>query len=262
MERRAVNLTLIICAVMLILLTIADIGPLPSWLLAAERTGTMPLSSFQQLQLEQAIRTTVLQAIGGLLLVSGAVATWRQVVTASQTLSLNQSTKATDTFARAVEDLGSVAIVTRIGGIYTLDRIARDEPSERPRIGALLAAFARRSPENPLNDIEHDVQTAMTVLVTGRYTNLNLDDARLRSASLAHTNLSRASLRRAVLAHANLTGADLSGACLAAADLREADLRLADLRASDLRAADLSGTRLDGIKADSETQWPKGSFQP
>ena len=131
-------LVLSLFAMTVILLTLADLGPLPAWLFNAERLPKTHLSQFQQLQLEQSIRTTVLQAVGGLLLVSGAVATWRQVVTASQSLALSQSIKATDVFAKAVESLASDSSISRVGAVYTLDRIARDQPDEHARIAALL----------------------------------------------------------------------------------------------------------------------------
>jgi Pentapeptide repeats (8 copies) len=260
--RRKISLAVITFAVSITILTALDIGPLPSWLFHFEYAAAMHLSSFQKFQLEQAIRTTVLQAIAGLLLISGAIATWRQVVTASQTLALNVSTKAIDVFARAVENLASTSSVTRIGGIYTLDRIASNQPQELVQVQALLTAFVRSKPDNPLNDIGSDVQVAINVLVTGRYPELNLDDARLRGASLRHANFKSASLRRVILNHAILVEADLKGACLTGADLRDADLTSADLRSSDLRDADLTGTILDGIQSDTKTQWPSSRSQP
>lgn len=259
MERKTVNIALIIFAIVITFLTVADIGPLPSWVFYLERTNSAHLSVFQVLQLEQSIRTTILQAVAGLLLISGAVATWRQVVTAGQTLALNQNTRATEVFARAVEYLASSSPVTCIGGIYTLDRISHDDPQQRSQIGALLSAFARSRPDNLLDNVKPDIQTAMTVLTRGQYRNLNLDEARLRGVTLIDASLEYASLRHAVLNQAILTGANLSGASLIGADLREADLRNADLRRADLREASLAGTMLDGIKSDSETLWPPES---
>jgi Pentapeptide repeats (8 copies) len=243
-------------AVTVTLLTLADLGPLPAWLLNVERLPKEHLSQFQQLQLEQSIRTTVLQAVGGLLLVSGAVATWRQVVTARQTLTLSQSIMATDVFAKAVENLASDSSISRVGAVYTLDRIARDQPDERTRITALLTAFVRSAPENPLNNIGPDVQTALDVLVTGQYGPLNLDDACLRGAALSQANLKCASLRSAALNHAVLVRADLRDASLVDANLRGANLRSADIRGSDLNGADLTGATTEGVISSDYTRWP------
>ncbi len=252
---------LIIGTFVIALLIIADLGPLPYFLLNSGGISIKGLQPFQKLELEQSLRTTVLQAVGGLLLISGAVATWRQVVTAGQTLSLNRSIKATDILARAIDQLGSEALAIRIGGIYTLDRIARDEPAERARVVVLLATFVQRIPENPLDDISPDIQAALTVLIARRATEvIRLNGARLRGASLTDANLCSASLRHVTLNHAALAGANLQGACLENADMQGADLSRADLSHADLRGADLrnailTGTKLDFIQSDGETRW-------
>ena len=219
MKKRTI-LALSLFAVAVVLITLADLGPLPAWLFNSEHVAKTRLSQFQQLQLEQNIRTTVLQAIGGVLLVSGAIATWRQVVTASETLTLSQSIKATDVFAKAIENLASDSYISRVGAVYTLDRIARDQPDDRTRIKALLTAFTCSAPENPLHAIGPDVQTALDVLATGGYGPLNLDDACLRGAALSHANLNGAKLRNSSLNRAVLVEADLRNASLVGANLR------------------------------------------
>lgn len=258
---RPFRVWLIIGALIVVLLIIADLGPLPYFLLNFAGVSIKHLQPLQKLSLEQSLRTTVLQAVGGLLLISGAVATWRQVVTANQTLSLNRSIKATDILAKAIDQLGSENLAIRVGGIYTLDRIARDDPVECARIVALLVTFVQRTPENPLDDILPDVQAALTTLITRATEVIRLDGARLRGASLTDVNLRSASLRNVALNQARLAGANLRGACLVeadmqGADLSRADLSYADLRGSDLRGAILTNTKLDSIQADNTTRWP------
>jgi hypothetical protein len=229
-----------------------------------------------QARLQNDARGTLLQGIAGLLLVAGAVATWRQV-------QVNREGQITERFARAVDQLGSAAPDVRLGGIYTLERIAKDSPADRPTVAAVLAALVRAHAPWPggvhptptidwqLPWLQHraaDVQAAIAALgrhppsreevplylsrvdLRGAY----LPDARLAHASIRHTNLARAlmpridlngsdlddtDLRHANLQQARLVGAKLLGAHLQAANLRGANLRDADLTNAHLRNADL-----------------------
>jgi Pentapeptide repeats (8 copies) len=71
----------------------------------------------------------------------------------------------------------------RLGGIYALERIARDSPRDQPTVVEVLSAFIRTP-------------------------------TCLAWTDLAEVNLSGANLARANLHKANLSGADLSGANL------------------------------------------------
>jgi hypothetical protein len=99
--------------------------------------------AYTQIQLQQAqsqlqnnARSTLLQAIAGMLLVVGAVATWRQV-------QVNREGQLTERFTRAIDQLGSENTDIRIGGIYTLSRIADNSPPDRNTVQFVLGAFVR-----------------------------------------------------------------------------------------------------------------------
>ena len=84
-----------------------------------------------QSQLANDARSTVLQGLGGLLVVAGAFATWRQVY-------ISREGQITERFTRAVDQLGSQNVDVRIGGIYALERIASNSPADRNAIQYLL----------------------------------------------------------------------------------------------------------------------------
>jgi uncharacterized protein YjbI with pentapeptide repeats len=91
---------------------------------------------------------------------------------------------------------------------------------------------------------------------------MNLERARLGSASLAGVNLSRSNLRRADLSKASLIGADLEEADLLDADLTDADLRGANLHRASLTGANLRGADLGantGVNADARDGLRKDS---
>ena len=194
-----------------------------------------------------------------------------------KTLELTEQGQVTDRYTRAIEQLGSDKLDVRIGGIYALERIARDSVRDHPTVMEVLTAFVREhsSKRRPTatdrdpNDLppvpRRDVQTAITVI--GRrdsnqdrgQINLarsNLRGADLRKAALAGATFYKADLTGAVFldaqaAHAvfrqsELFGAILIGANLAGANLVEATLIGAHLKGADLTGADLTGANLTG----------------
>ena len=64
------------------------------------------------------------KGVAGLLLVAGAVATWRQI-------QVSREGQITERFTRAIDQLGSAHPEVRLGGIYALERTAKDSPANR-----------------------------------------------------------------------------------------------------------------------------------
>lgn len=290
-NRRAAWLgALLICG--LIAVFLFAIILVPGWLdppLSAADLSTV-MSTQARIQLQQAqsqlandTRTSLLQAIGGLLVVVGAMATWRQV-------HISREGQITERLNRAVDQVGSPCVDVRIGGIYALERIARNSPGDRNSVQFILGAFVRNhaswpvgaadGPQHPTDAVDDlipwlqarapDVQAAMQVLgnlpparekrvlylsrVDLR--SVNLHDAQLTRVQMRHANLARAWMPRAQLDQADMMGTDLRRALLAEAHLARAnlsnaylqgaDLRQADLSYADLRGANLHGALLDG----------------
>src|SRR5215207_2187087 len=77
-------------------------------------------------------RRTWAQIIGGFGLLLGLYFTWRSLVVSQRTLETNQDQQVTERFTRAIDQLGATDATgnkqqeTRLGGIYALERIARD----------------------------------------------------------------------------------------------------------------------------------------
>jgi hypothetical protein len=246
------------------------------------------------------VRTTALQAVAGLVLLLGAYFTWRQVQNSTRTLEhtreqlevtrqqvqvsdrqareqleVARQGQVTERFTRAIDQLGQRGedpldrLDVRLGGIYALERIARDSEVDRPAIAEILTAYIRThsprplTPGQPSADLTRDqvrdlpdlrtrapdVQAALTVLSRGRFAALatvghgRLD---LRAADLRNANLHGASLEWADLSDAHLEGALLAGARLEGADLRHARLEGAHLAGAKLKRANLADAHLEG----------------
>jgi hypothetical protein len=229
----------------------------------------------ERLKAENDVRTTLLQGLGALVLLAGAVTTWLQLQATlarnREELRLNREGQVTERFTRATEQLGSGTLGVRLGGIYALERIAKDSPRDHGPIMEVLTAFIRerarwrgdlppaegtQSPKPPA-----DIQASLTVLgrrvidPKWREPNLDLFLADLRWAWLYKAHLKRAALvgarlERAVLIGAHLEGADLNHAHLEGAVLREAHLEGANLSGAHLEGADLSGAHLSEANLD------------
>lgn len=241
---------------------------LPRVFLPTEGLDTEP-----RLEAENDLRPVLVQLLGGSVLLFGTA--W--------TLHINREGQITDRFSRAIDHLGEDKLDVRLGGIYALERIARDSKPDRGPIAEVLSAFVRehtrpvtRGADGESEDallqraasspaVPSDIQAAATVLarnlwphpvdLTGvdlrradlmnaKLNGAKLNGGRLDRADFRHANLERAQLVKATLTEARLHWARLNHAMLVFADLRNADLGGAHLKAAQLANANLEGALL------------------
>ncbi len=222
---------------------------------------------------ENSTRVLIVQSAGGLVLAGTLYFTWRRIAQTEQALAITQEGQITERFTRAVEQLGSESLAIRLGGIYALERIARDSVRDHWPIMEILTAFVRtyaywREPEEDRTDPSEpprprtDIQAILTVL--GRRDRsderesdrrLDLGATDLRGADLGGAHLGGAILNGANLEGAILWGAYLGGAYLGLAYLRGAYLGAAYLGGADLWGANLEGANLRGADLQGADLW-------
>lgn len=152
-------------------------------------------------------RESILKLVGGLAVIAAG---W----IAYQRLRVARSEHVTGLFVRAVEQLGSESMDVRIGGIYSLERIARDSPREHAAVMEVLMAFVRNLP--PREPAERgDRHAALRVFLRRNRSH----DPSAFEPDFIGAHLEQADLMRADLTNANFTGAHLQGAMLAGAQL-------------------------------------------
>ncbi|TPQ16486.1 pentapeptide repeat-containing protein [Streptomyces sporangiiformans] len=217
------------------------------------------------------VRTTLLQAVGGMVVLFGAYATWRQLQVSQAGLRATQEGYVTDRFSTAVDQLGSDKLETRIGGLHALWRIAEHSARDREAVISIQAAYLRThlpwppaGPEAPAADVPindvvpleiraADAQVALTGLGAlcrhreESWVNLGVTDLRRADCDglwLPEVNLDHSCMEAASLYHANLTQASLVSVNLRHAELKTAILRRARCVLSDLRGARLVETDL------------------
>ena len=190
--------------------------------------------------LEDEHRRTLAQILTGGGLLVGLYLGWRRVRAAEEG-------QITERFTKAIEQLGQEGpdkMAIRLGGIYALERIAKDSEKDHGPIMEVLTAYVREKAPRKNDDYESqagerpptDIQAILTVIgrreTTGnnrRNDPLDLSFTRLVKANLGGANLFKANLFMANLREANLTGADLRQTELGGANLSGAKLRVAKL---------------------------------
>ena len=114
--------------------------------------GSVVTADQRRAELENDFRVTVAQVIAGTALLFGLYATWRRVSAAERTVEVAEQGQITERFTRAIEQLGAVHsdglrpnIEVRLGGIYALERIARDSERDFWPIMEVLTAYVREN---------------------------------------------------------------------------------------------------------------------
>ena len=169
------------------------------------------------------------------------LAVWRSRIAERQANTAQQSLL-NERFQQGAEMLGSNVLAVRLGGIYALEHLAKDdsvqyhilvmklfcafvrdptkdeviEPSSREDVRAVLKAIGSRCKEG----IRIERSKSFRLNLNG----IKLPGAILHGFDLSNSDLNFADLSDATLIEANLSNSQLQGATLSNANLLEADL--------------------------------------
>ncbi|WP_158273877.1 pentapeptide repeat-containing protein [Micromonospora sp. RP3T] len=213
---------------------------------------TEGLSAADRLKAQNDVRTALLQASAGLALLGGLFFTAR-------TVRLTRSGQVTDRFSKAVEQIGNGVADVRVGGLYSLEKIARDSAEFRPVVTEMVVHYIHGHTKQVANEsvslaadpIERDVQVALGILgrrlgIEQEVKTLNLWGLNLNKSDLSLGNFSRANLCYATIDDSYFEHANLSGATLVAARIRNSSIAHADCTGATFTGADLAGTYVTG----------------
>nr|WP_236667397.1 pentapeptide repeat-containing protein [Nonomuraea sp. K271] len=227
--------------------------------LAGERADLTPaerraMTAHERVEAVNAARHTLIQAATGLVVIGGVVFTAQGLWYTAQTLDTTRQGQFTDRYTKAVDQLGAGKLDVRLGGIYALERVARDSARDHQNVYDVLAAFIRehdpartaKPPARPATDIQAALTTVGRRNVHLDVDTIDLMEIRAPGAKLTGARLARADLSKAILANADLTAANLSGATMREADLTDADLTSAGLDDAHLGDANLTNANLRG----------------
>lgn len=221
---------LVVAALLATAAGIAVLAWVPGWI------ATTPASPAEAEEL-RSVRTAVLAVLAGSLAVVGAITAHRGYV-------VTREGQVTERFTRAVDQLGSESLEIRLGGIYAMERIARESRVDHGPIIEIVTAWLRvHARQTPSDGITTDVQAALTALGRRRAEwdrdTLVLDDVEVPGADLVGARLNRLQANRANLRRAHFMNASIQGATLS-----DCDLQTANFTGASMRGADLSGPKL------------------
>ncbi len=233
---------------------------------------------------------TAAQTLGGLFFLVTIYVAWAN-------LEVSQEKYKTDLFVQAIKQLGDEKMEVRLGGIYALERIARDSEKDHGPIMEVLTAYVRENapwPPKKANGAKEepavspkpapgekeletkrapeikprtDIQAILTVIgrlgpAYGKNNKpqlLVLCETDLRMTNLVEAHLEGAYLRETHLEGVTLWKAHLEGAYLFRAHLEEAFFSGAHLEGAVLVAAYLKGVDLTGANLKgANLEWAKG----
>jgi uncharacterized protein YjbI with pentapeptide repeats len=187
-----------------------------------------------------------------------AIAATQNAIAATKNAEIAEQGQLTERFTKAIEQLGSDNLSIRLGGIYALERIAKDSVRDHWTIMEVLSAFVRENAslkedleeenaegEQQPQKLRTDIQAALTVI--GRRDSekhppnqsLDLSNSDIRGANLSESNLQGVNLKKANLQDVNFDRAYLQGAILKEANLKNANFYNTKLQETDLRKANL-----------------------
>ena len=137
--------------------------PIADWL-AHHDVGSVK-GSLHETAVDNA-RGRLLTLGAGLFAAGALVFTARNFTLSRRTLELTEQGQVTDRYTKAIEQLGSDKLDVRIGGIYALERVARDSSKDHPAVIEVLTAFIREHSREqwPPSDSPRDHPTVMDVL--------------------------------------------------------------------------------------------------
>jgi hypothetical protein len=246
-------------------------------------------AQISRLELRSAWRNSLMQLVGGLLVVLGAILAWLQFWHARAESSRNAEEKRSDLHLnmmdKALTQLGSPNAGMRIGGLESLTRLAELSAKYRIAAGNIVVTFIRdNSPWPPvdprpkirakldadkgpnLRTWSPETQRALDLLEANPTLTESIDQIRLRNLDLRKATL-RGDRRHYLLTESELGGAylkdaDFSHSSFARSDLTNAQCGGTNFSGCNLRGTQFTGatfdrkTRFEGATFDSSTTWP------
>lgn len=200
----------------------------------------------------------------------GLFLAWQRTQAATKQADISQESHYTELFTKAIEQLGNKDLSIRLGGIYALERIAKESKKDHWPIMEVLTAFIRtnaKKVEDPENEAildenvkpAEDIQAILTVLSRRNVDHetkdnhldlqdVNISGARMEYSIFRYANFSGSKLDLVVMVGSNLKSAIFSEAKLRRANFFEANLRYAFFTNADLRLSSLIGANLEHTK--------------
>ena len=207
----------------------------------------------------------VIKGFGGLAVLVGVVFAWKRLEATERQIHIAQEGQVTDRFTKAIEQLGSDRLEIRLGGIYALERIARDSARDHWPVMEVLTAYVRKhasikekstlvqywpqtvsQPESKKPTLETDIQAVLTVIGRRNHREQESQPLDLRETDLRGADFRGAYLDRILFLNCNLENTKFENAYLQETSFFCSYLEEAQLGKAKLKKASFEGCRMIG----------------
>ena len=209
------------------------------------------------INLENELRKTVLQIIGGLFLLTGVFFSWNQY---AQTKERDLSEK----LNKIVALMGSDEEYVQIGAVYSLKQVSSNHKNGNTIIVDILASYIREHAQwsnsallargneltrAALQVISHTLNKNSNILFdisNCDFRGIDLKSIFLKNGTILESHFESSDLKGAVFQHTILTGSSFNSANLENASFAGSDLRYVSFNDATLKNVDFSGANLSG----------------
>lgn len=229
-------------------------------------------STREAAELENMFRTTLTQIAGGFVLFAGAYFAWKRVAATERNIEVLEEGQITERFTRAIEHIGSGKTEIRLGGIYALERIAKDSGKDHWTIMEILTAYLRENSPRE-DDDETGVDDYLPIEIRAileiiHWRNFTYEDDNkvldFSGSKLQYANFEGTMLRNAYFVDSNVwmgkfSGANLKGSSYLFSNLNYANFSQSNLSETIFVNATLVNATLKGTVA-SDAQFAEADF--
>lgn len=226
-----------------------------------------------EVRARETARGTAATSAAGLAGLTLATVGYARARAAERQVELARQSEITSQYGQAIDQLGAEKPSVRLGGVYTLRRLATQGVSHRRTVSEVLSGFIREGIVGRADDhiadgdkgwwtLPVDVEAALHVLVELKdehgeieidlrkvdLRRVDLSSTDVSGVNLRNAKLSKAALLRTDLSNADLVNVDLSGALMMWANLSHTNLTRANLIGADTTKVNVTGADLTGVK--------------
>jgi uncharacterized protein YjbI with pentapeptide repeats len=237
----------------------------------------------EKLKLEDDTRKTAAQIIGGVLVIGSLIFTYNTLRLQQDTYRLQQEGQFTDRFTKAITQIGDEKLEVRLGGLFALERVAKDSPKDHPAIMEVLSAYVREKSkaqkekytkeqieqkksdetiENSFSLVSPDTDIRIAINLINRR-NFSNDPADFKfdfiEANFRHTLLNNAKFTETNFSLADLLYTDFTSSNLSKCGFSFANLKFTNFSKANLTEAVFQFTKISGANFDN-ANLTKASF--
>jgi uncharacterized protein YjbI with pentapeptide repeats len=187
--------TIVIISVILFIFAI--IWLLPKLQLSKHKTDQISQSDL--IDLENKLRQTISQILGGVLLLSGIYFSYSE----NTNLKFKQNT---ETLSNSLKQLNDSVTAIRIGAIYTLNKLSINSEEDKDIITDIFANYISKNNRDSLNRNKEEIQLIFNLIGKGKFSNERI---KIYNAHFSNLKISNLDFSKMTFIHCSFDSCDI-----------------------------------------------------